>query len=815
MRKILLLAILIAGIGANAPAQNGSATRQTVVLSQPWKFSKGDFKGAQNPGFDDSGWQTVRLPHDWAIAGPFDPLGSAETGKLPWKGTGWYRHTFTPDPNWQGKRLTLLFDGVMAFPTVWLNGKEIGRWDYGYNSFYLDITDQLDYGKPNVLAVQADTRRHESRWYPGAGIYRKVSLIVTDPVHVAQWGTQVTTTKIAPQYAVVKVRTLLRNDGTKDEQQVSVEQQVLDQEGLLVGESYDAVVCPVKAGETHFFEQLVTVPSPVLWDIDQPALYTVRTIVRKNGQVCDMYDSRFGIRDAEFTTNGFWLNGRRVQLKGVCLHHDLGALGAAFNRRAAQRQLEIMQEMGCNAIRTSHNAPAPELLDLCDEMGILVIDELFDKWDSRADMLPGTDFEDFAQRQVHNFMLRDRNHPSIILWSCGNEIGDVQGNVNGGFAKLDLMTSLFRRYDDTRQVTLVCDNYKAAELRHMDYYDVISFNYGRRYSLAHQLAPNKPVIISESASTVSTRGYYNLRMPEKKTDFEPTPRVSSYDLNAPEWAEIPEDDFNWQSDDIFVAGEFVWTGFDYLGEPTPYGDYAVQEGRIKQETSARSSYFGIVDLAGIPKDRWYLYKSHWRSGANIAHILPHWNWNEGEWIPVFVYSDGDEVELFLNGRSLGKQGRALRHSGNVLGRYRFMWNAIVYEKGTLRAVAYRNGRVIAEDVVKTAGPPAAVRLSPDRSGLHADGEDLSYVLVEVLDRDGNLCPLADNLIRFEVSGPADIAGFDNGDPQSLAPFQASEGKVFYGKGMLIVRTRDHQAGAITIKAMTPGLRSAMVALQSK
>ncbi|MCC7506814.1 MAG: DUF4982 domain-containing protein [Saprospiraceae bacterium] len=816
MRKILLLAILIAGIGINAQAQNDGAYRQTILFSQPWKFSKGNFKGAQNPAFDDTGWQTVRVPHDWAIAGPFDPLGSAETGKLPWKGEGWYRHTFTPDPAWKGKQLTLLFDGVMAFPVVWLNGKEIGRWDYGYNSFYLDVSDHIVFGQPNVLAVYVDTRRHESRWYPGAGIYRKVTLTVTDPVHVAQWGTQVTTPEISADRAMVQVRTRIVNDG-KSQQTATVHHIVLDPSGRPAAVS-DTLSCPVKAGEDHPFTHNIRLLNPQLWDVEQPNLYTLQTIVRHQNGVCDVYTTRFGVRSAGFSAdNGFWLNGRRVALKGVCLHHDFGALGGAFNYRAMQRQLEILRDMGCNAIRTSHNAPAPELLDLCDEMGFVVVDELFDKWDARADILPETDFQEFARRQVRNFVQRDRNHPCIILWSCGNEIGDIQGNVNGGFAKLELMTSLFRLNDPTRPVTLVCDNRESATLRHMDYYDVICYNYGRRYDKARQLASDHSVIISESASTVSTRGYYNPVLPAKKTDFEQQPRISSYDLNAPEWAEIPEDDFNWQWEDRFVAGEFVWTGFDYLGEPTPYGDFAVQAGQIKQEATARSSYFGIVDLAGIPKDRYYLYKSLWRPGANTVHLLPHWNWKgaENQPIPVFVYTDGDEAELFLNGRSLGRRTKQPLGTGPVLEQYRLMWDSVPYQPGTLRAVAYRDGQLIGEDLVRTAGKPASVRLTPDRSLLRADGDDLSFVLVEVLDAEGNLCPLADHLVRFELSGPADIAGVDNGDPVSLAPFQASEGRVFYGKSMLIVRTREGQRGAVTVKATSSGLRSGQAVLKTE
>lgn len=773
--------------------------RQIIPLGENWKFTKGNPGGAAAPSFDDSAWQTLRVPHDWAIAGPFDPEGSAETGKLPWQGEGWYRHTFRADAAWANKRVYVLFDGVMAFPKVYLNGRLAGEWDYGYNSFYLDITSLLRPGTDNVLAVHADTRRHDSRWYPGAGIYRKVQLVVADPVHVGIWGTQITTPEMRPEQATVQVRTTVHNEGERTET-VSVQQYVLSSWNDVLAS--DSVGCPVKPGEAHTFEQRLRLMKPRLWSPDKPELYTLKTVLRKNGVVCDEYWSTFGIRRIEFTANdGMLLNGNRLQIKGVNLHHDFGALGAAFNFRAQERQLELLRDMGCNAIRTSHNAPAPELLDLCDRMGFLVLDELFDKYDGKADYLPGADFAAFAERQVRNFVQRDRNHPCIFLWSAGNEIGDVQGNVNGGFDKLQAVVQAFRKYDPSRAVTLVCDQRDNAALRHFDYYDVISYNYGRRYDLARRLAPQKAVIITESASTVSTRGFYELPLPAKKTDFTDAVQISSYDLNAPSWAEVPEDDFEWQWQDPFVAGEFVWTGFDYLGEPTPYGDYAIQERGMKRADLARSSYFGIFDLAGLPKDRYFLYKSVWKPEETIVHILPHWNWagREGKPVPVFVYTNGGCAELFLNGKSLGKKCKKL-DSDNNLERYRLMWHDVPYAPGTLRAVAYRKDQPIGEAEVKTAGAPASIRLTPDRDTLRADGDDLCFVTLEILDRDGNLCPLADNTIRFSVDGPAEIAAVDNGNPRSYAPFQSDTVQVFFGKAMLVLRTKSGQRGAVTVRA---------------
>ena len=808
MNKVCFPLLLTFLASACLPAQ----TRQTIDFNKYWKFVKGNPSAASAPWFDDSRWQSVHLPHDWAISGPFDPALSGETGKLPWKGEGWYRKTFQAEASWTGKRVYAVFDGVMAFPRVYVNGKLAGTWDYGYNSFYLDITGLLQPGGQNLMAVFADTRQHDSRWYPGAGIYRKVQLVVADPVHTAVWGTQITTLQVSEQQASVQIRTTVHNRSEQGER-VSVQQFIVDADGKTL--ATDTVACPVKAGESHVFEQLMTLQNPKMWSPEQPALYSVKTVLRKNGAVCDEYYCSLGVRTIQFTANnGFLLNGKRVQLKGVNLHHDLGTLGAAFNTRAMERQLEIMQNMGCNAIRTSHNVPAPELLDLCDRMGLLVINELFDKYDAKADVLPHTDFNEFADRQTRNFVERDRNHPCIFLWSAGNEIGDVQGNVNGGFAKLQAVVAAFRKYDPSRPVTLVCDNKDAAAMRHFDYYDVVSYNYGRRYALARQLAPQKSVIITESASTVSTRGFYELPLPAKKTDFTRSLQISSYDMNAPWWAEVPEDDFRWQEEDLFVAGEFVWTGFDYLGEPTPYGDWSIQESGFKKEELPRSSYFGIVDLAGIPKDRYYLYKSVWKPEETTVHILPHWNWagQEGKPMPVFVYTNGDCAELFLNGKSLGKKCKK-QASENSLERYRLMWVEVPYTPGVLRAVAYQNGRMIGESSVKTAGPAAQIRLSPDRNKLRADGADLCFVTVEILDRDGNICPLADNSVRFQVEGPAEIAGVDNGNPRSLAPFKADYVQVFYGKAMLILRSREGNPGKVRVTASGNGLQEGRISIE--
>ncbi len=724
--------------------------REVITLQTGWKFAKGQNDKAWQANFDDSKWQTVSIPHDWAISGPFIEDGDGNTGKLPWKGEGWYRNKLDIPAGYSGKQIYLVLDGIMAFPEIYINGKLAGKWDYGYSSFYLDVTKLIQPGKENIIAVHVDTRNHESRWYPGAGIYRKIQMIVTDPVHVDIWGTYVTTPIVKPNYADVRIMTTVVNNSSDNENEIRVENVILSPKGIEIAKN--SVTSSMNPESRKKIEMTLPLINPQRWDVTDPVLYTVKTNIYEGDKITDTYLTSFGVRTIRFTAdNGFYLNDKRVQLKGVNLHHDQGPLGAAFYPRAMERQLEIMKSMGCNAVRTSHNCPAPELLDLCDRMGILVFDEAFDKYDKRADITDTTNFENFSLRIMKNFVVRDRNHPSIIIWSVGNEMGDIQNNINNGFYKLQTMVNNVRKYDLTRPVTMVCDDQKSAALRHFDYYDVHSWNYGRRYSLARELEPNKSVIISESASTESTRGFYELPLPEKKTDFTKSLQVSSYDLNAPWWAEISDDDFMWQQEENYIAGEFVWSGFDYLGEPTPYTNAEVKALGMTDKDASRSTYFGIVDLCGIPKDRYYLYKSYWKQDENTVHILPHWTWKgkEGEKIPVFVYTNGDCAELFLNGKSLGKKFKNPK-SSNSTERFRLMWDDVPYQPGELKAVAYKEGAQIGEAIVKTAGDPYKIKLTPDRKTIEAGVMDLSYILVEAYDKDGNLCPLADNKIEFDI-----------------------------------------------------------------
>ncbi len=811
---LVLAAALAVAVGllpgpAAAAAQDGA--REVVTLRTGWRFVEGEHPGAERPGFDDAGWESVQVPHDWAIDGPFDPAGDGATAKLPWKGQGWYRTRLDVPASWSGKRVYLIFDGVMAFPEVWVNGVRAGSWDYGYISFHLDVTDHLEPGGANLLAVHADTRPHESRWYPGAGIYRKVRMVAVDPIHLAVWGTYVFTPIVQPHYADVRIRATVRN-ATPEPEEVVVEQVILNPERREIAVAVaEGAIDP---GETRDLEVTIPLTDPRRWDIDDPALYTVRTTVSAGGRVRDVTETPFGVRTIRFDADhGFWLNDRRVQLRGVNLHHGHGPLGAAFYPAAERRQLEIMKAMGANAIRTSHNAEAPEVLALADSMGLLVFNEAFDKWDAKAGITPETDFEEFAHRNIRNFVVRDRNHPSVFLWSVGNEIGDVQWNIDNGFQRLHTMVNYVRKYDAFRPVTLVNDNPDAPVLRAFDYYDVLSWNYSRRWALARQMEPNKSVLISESASTVSTRGFYELPLPEEPTAFTDALQVSSYDLNAPWWAEIADEDWMWQQQEPYIAGEFVWTGFDYLGEPTPYVEFMMPDLGLDPGDAARSSYFGIVDLVGIPKDRYWLYRSQWRPDTPTVHVLPHWNWPDrlGQPVPVFVYTNGDCAELFLNDVSQGTDCKDPK-SEVAIERSRLIWPDVVYEPGELRAVAYREGEVIGEAVRRTAGEAGALRLTPERTGIDAHGMALAYVLIEAYDDAGNLHPLADHRVRITVDGPAVIAGAGNGNPRSFQPFQDDQVELFYGKAMLILRSGE-EAGRVRVTATAEGLGRARTTIQ--
>ena len=794
-----------------------------------WKFAKGDQQGAIAPDFDDSGWEAVDLPHDWAISGPFGPLKSdGNTGKLPWKGEGWYRKSFNLPVEGKGKRVQFLFDGVMAHPEVYLNGEKVGSWSYGYNSFWIDATDAARFGGTNVLVVHADTREQSSRWYPGAGIYRKVGMRLVDPVHIPVWGLYVTSPEVSEEEARVHsvVEVVNRSDADRE---VSLELILLDPSGTEVASMEKDL--QLKPGTEQKAEFEATIGNPVLWDVDHPALYTCVAEVLMDGRSLQRSETTFGLRYFLWTANdGFHLNGRRVQLHGVNLHHDQGPLGAAFYPRAMERQLEIMKEMGVNALRTSHNACAPEVLDLCDRMGIIVFNELFDKYGPTAGINCSTaEFVDqYAEAEVANFVKRDRNHPSVFLWSIGNEIGELLTNADGMAAEhVEKMVGYFKKYDLTRPTTMGCHipSVSGKGLHILDALGTTGWNYARRYVSTRLAYPDMPLIYSESASAFGTRGAYKLPLPESKTDFTDDGEMTAYMLTSARWSDIPEIEFEYMRIDTFMAGEFVWTGFDYLGEPTPVLDIDAPWARggfkpTREGYSARSSYFGIVDLAGLPKDSYYNYRSLWKAGSHTIHLTPHWNWqgHEGRPVPVFLYTDGDEAELFLNGKSMGRRKKMdpdLAATSREVARdfeyvvqpndpehpyfevvdaYRLRWLDVPYEPGEIRAVVYKNGEQIGETTVKTAGEPEALRLTPDRIQMTADGMDLCYLTIEMIDEEGTVCPLAMDMLEFRVEGAASLIGVANGNQMGHDVFTDETHPLFYGKAVAVFRSLPGKSG---------------------
>lgn len=822
-----MLALLAAGVvgsalggctGARNRDQSAEPLPRVESFNRDWRFARGDQPGAQGVGFDDSTWRMVRLPHDWAIAGPYEPEGNPHTGKLPWKGEGWYRKHFVLSAADAGRRVYLDFDGVMAMPVVYINGREAGSWDYGYMSFRVDATEFVTFGATNLVAVHVDTRPHHSRWYPGAGIYRKVQLVVEEPIHIAHWGIFVTTPEVSDERATVRVETTVENH-TAAGGAIEVQTEISSPQGETLVTLHEDL--RVAAGDAKSSVQLVELAEPQLWDVDSPHLYRAISRVRVAGQVTDVAETPFGVRTFEFTADdGFHLNGRRVQLHGVNLHHDLGPLGAAFHLRAAERQLEIMKDMGVNALRTSHNPPAPEVLDLCDRMGIVVWDEVFDKWDGTATRPQNVSMADHGWRQIPQMIRRDRNHPSVVVWSVGNEVFDLEGGkFEDGPALLRQMVEAAKSADVTRPVTLAhcIPSSSATDLDAS--LDVTGWNYGRRYAESRSRWPDLPIIYSESASAYSTRGYYHLPHPERKDDYPESLRISSYDHNSAYYSDIADVEFARMEEDRFVAGEFVWTGFDYIGEPVPFvseGWASFEKRKISKAEESRISSFGIVDLVGIPKDRFYLYRSHWAPEKKTIHVLPHWNWPDrlGRVVPVYVYTNGDSAELFINGVSQGRRSKDPDAEG-VMDRYRLRWEETVYEPGEVRAIAYQAGRRLGETSVRTAGSAERLRLTPDREVLRADGEDLSFVLVEALDGEGNVCPLAMNEVRFTISGPATIAGVGNGDHHFAAEFDSDRVALFNGKAMLIVRSEEGRTGLISVQADGEGLRSDSARVRSE
>lgn len=797
------------------------------------------------PSFDDSAWRALDLPHDWGIEGPFMQERPGDTGKLPWHGVGWYRKTLPIPASDEGRRIYLDIDGAMAYSAVWLNGRLVGGWPYGYSSYRLDLTPYVNFGGANVLAVRLDNPDDSSRWYPGSGLYRNVWLVKTAPVHIAHWGTTVSTPIISADEAVVKVDVVVDNT-SQEKVAVSLTTAIheLSREGA-VGEKAVVRSEPIafemdpkrdtEAMRTH----LLRVAEPRLWDLASPNRYVAVTTLERDGRVIDRVETPFGIRTIRYdATEGFFLNDRKVMLQGVCMHHDLGALGAAIHVRAIERQIEILQAMGTNAIRTSHNPPAPELLEACDRLGMLVMDEAFDAWRRGKKKIPGTTekdgpmrfldyariFDEWHERDTRALVRRDRNHPSVIMWSIGNEVGEL--HHNDGWRLAARLAGIMREEDRTRPITIGSNSRTAPYFGFQTAVDLIGFNYKPdQYAPFHAAHPDIPVYGSETASTVSSRGEYFFPVSDDKSQGQADFHVSSYDLYAPRWATTPEDEWRGMDANPHVFGEFVWTGFDYLGEPTPYNadvtnllnysdpkqrEAAAKElealGRIR--VPSRSSYFGIIDLAGFPKDRYYLYQARWRPDLRMAHILPHWTWPErvGEVTPVFVYSSGDEAELFVNGKSQGRKPRGP-------GEYRFRWDDVVYQPGEVKVVTWKQGKPWAEASVKTAGEATQLKLAPDRETIRADGRDLVFVTATVLDAAKQFAPRADDALTFTVSGPGEIVATDNGDPTSFESFQSPQRKAFNGLALVIVRAKKGASGPITVRVESQGLAPAETVIQ--
>jgi len=782
------------------------------------------------PTFDDIKWRKVTLPHDWAIEGPFVQEYPGETGKLKWWGAVWYRKHFRLPAGDAGKQIYLDIDGAMSYASVWVNGQFAGGWPYGYASWRVDLTPFVKVGADNVVSIRLDNPPDSSRWYPGSGIYRNVWLVKTAPLHIDQYGVTVTTPRVTKDEATIQVGLKVANGlerGTHfnattalfelspDGKKAKTATAVLTANGV-----------EVASHATTDSTATIDMVEPKLWSNAKPNRYVAVVRIEQEGKVVDEIETPFGIRTFEFTKdNGFLLNGQRVPLNGVCNHHDLGALGSAFNVRAAERQLEILKAMGCNALRTSHNPPAPELLDLCDRMGFVVMDETFDCWRGRK---KPNDYhkiyDDWHEADVRAMVRRDRNHPSIILWSIGNEIPE-QANTNR-FPIARELAKIVREEDPTRPITAGCNHVVAGYNGFQNIVDVFGFNYKPdQYPRFRATNANIPLYSSESSSCVSSRGEYFFPVSDDKSQGMADFQMSSYDLYAPRWAMPPHTEFRGQDENPFVAGEFVWTGFDYLGEPTPYNsdmsnllnysdpaDKARAEAELKAigkiRTPSRSSYFGIIDLAGFPKDRYYLYQARWRPDLPMAHILPHWNWPDrlGQVTPVHVYTSGDEAELFLNGKSLGRKTKGKLE-------YRLRWDDVVYEPGELTVVSYKNGKKWATDAMKTSGAAARLTLTPDRAKIAADGKDLSFITVKVTDKDGLLVPRSKNHLKFKIEGPGEIVATDNGDPTSFESFQAPERKAFNGMALVIVRTKPGAKSKFKLTAEAEGLAKGETVIQ--
>ncbi|NQU52889.1 MAG: glycoside hydrolase family 2 protein [Bacteroidetes bacterium] len=798
--NLILLSIILFLFCLSTTGQS----RKSLLLDENWHFINEEIEGAEKPETSTTNWEKVSVPHDWAIKGPFDKEvdkqlvrvkqdlekeakeRTGRTGALPHIGVGWYRKTFEIPEFKSGKKASLVFDGAMSDAHVFVNGKKVGNWPFGYNYFYFDISEYVKDGE-NLLAVRLENLPFSSRWYPGAGIYRKVQIIIKDEVNFKQWGTFVTTPFISKEVAKVNIKSEINGENIK------VVTEIKDAEGKVVASNSSDEIFG------NLLEQNIAVPNPNIWDIETPYLYTAHSKIYQGNELKDEQLTRFGIRSVVYERGkGLVLNGEVTKFKGVCLHHDLGPLGAAVNKAALKRQLTILKDMGCNAIRSSHNMPSHEQLELCDEMGFLFLAETFDEW-AKPKVKNGYNrfFEEWAEKDVVNLVRATRNHPCIVMWSSGNEVPDQWGNE--GVKRAKWLQDIFHREDPTRPVTVGMDQVANTIKNGFGaIVDIPGLNYRLPlYNEAYEKFPQGFILGSETASTVSSRGIYKFPVKQFKQKTYEDFQSSSYDLEACSWSNVPDEDFVWQDDYDWVIGEFVWTGFDYLGEPTPYNE----------AWPSRSSYFGICDLAGLPKDRFYLYRSRWNTKDETLHILPHWNWEgrEGETTPVFVYTNYNSAELFVNGVSQGVQMKTKDKTKQH--RYRLMWMDVKYESGTIKVIAFNDdGKAVAEKEIHTAGKPHHLELSADRTEIKADGLDLSYVTVSVVDKEGNLCPDAHNQLDFNVSGAGKFKVVCNGDATSLEMFHLPTMKTFSGQLVVTVQSL-METGVINLEVSGSGLET--------
>lgn len=796
---------------------NLHAQRSEYLLEKGWKFTKGEVSNAEMPAFNDAKWETVDIPHDWAIFGPFDKsndlqnvavtqnfetqasLKTGRTGGLPYVGIGWYRTTFHSTP---GKQTTLIFDGAMSEARVFVNGKEACFWPCGYNSFYCDVTSLVNEdGKNSTLAVRLENRPQSSRWYPGAGLYRNVHVVTTEKIHVPVWGTQITTPYVKDEYASVCLRTTILN---AEKTELTVVTDIIDADGQVVSTKTNKGV--INHGQP--FTQNFIVERPKLWSPETPVLYKAVSKIYSGDTLLDTYSTRFGIRTIEYIADkGFYLNGKRRKFQGVCNHHDLGPLGAAINVAALRHQLTLLKEMGCDAIRTSHNMPAPELVELCDEMGFMMMLEPFDEWDiAKCDNGYHRFFNEWAEKDMVNMLRQYRNNPCVVMWSIGNEV-PTQWSPEG-YKVAKFLQDICHREDPTRPVTCGMDQVKSVLANGFAaMLDIPGLNYrAHLYDEAYERLPQNIILGSETSSTVSSRGVYKFPVERKAGAMYDDHQSSSYDLEYCNWSNIPDIDFARAEDHEWTIGQFVWTGFDYLGEPSPYDTNAWPN---------HSSMFGIIDLASIPKDRYYLYRSVWNKEAETLHILPHWNWEgrEGEKTPVFVYTNYPSAELFINGKSYGRQTK--HKNGTVENRYRLMWHDAVYQPGEVRVVAYdEQGNPVAEKTVRTAGKPHHIELVTDCSSLQADGKDLAYVTLRIVDKDGNLCPNDGRLVSFKVKGAGKYRASANGDPTCLDLFHKPEMHAFGGMLTVIVQSGE-KTGEIELQATAKGIKTGTIRIPVK